>query len=62
MTLPSVQSYASLTIHENPRRRVEPRHREGDRLAENRVFIDLLYFLKQQGLDVLERTKHIGRR
>lgn len=48
-------------------RRVEMRvvdmyRREGDRLAENWVFIDLLYFLKQQGLDVLERTKHIGRR
>jgi len=137
-----VQSYASLTIHENPRRQVEPRlrdgartfagrsfgatdskwcsrfeegiddttfhghvcrfaegkyagwfgwpnltmkargsflgmpachrrvemrvvdmyRREGDRLAENWVFIDLLYFLKQQGLDVLERTKQVGRR
>lgn len=29
--------------------------RDGDKLAENWVFIDILYFLKQQGLDVLER-------
>ena len=29
--------------------------REGDKLAENWIFIDILYFLKQQGLDVLER-------
>ena len=33
--------------------------REGDKLAEHRVFIDLPYFLKQQGLDVLERTRRI---
>lgn len=29
--------------------------RDGDRLAENWIFIDILHFLKQQGLDVLER-------
>ena len=31
--------------------------REGDKLAENWIFIDHLYFLKQQGLDVLERNR-----
>jgi ketosteroid isomerase-like protein len=31
--------------------------REGDKLAENWIFIDVLYFLKQQGLDVLERLQ-----
>jgi hypothetical protein len=31
--------------------------RDGNKLAENWVFIDLLYFLKQQGLDVLERNQ-----
>ena len=36
--------------------------REGDKLAENWIFIDLPHFLKQQGLDVLERTRRIGRR
>ncbi|TLF50542.1 nuclear transport factor 2 family protein [Halomonas urmiana] len=30
--------------------------REGDKLAENWVLIDLPYWLKQQGLDILERT------
>ena len=39
--------------------------REGDKLAENWIFIDHLYFLQQQGLDVLERNralqKHKGR-
>ena len=36
--------------------------REGDKLAENWIFIDLLYFLMQQGDDVLERTRRILRR
>ena len=31
--------------------------RQGDKLAENWVFIDLLHFWKQQGLDILERMK-----
>jgi len=33
--------------------------REGDKLAENWILIDLPYWLKQQGLDVLERSKKI---
>ena len=33
--------------------------RAGDRLAENWIFIDLLHFLKQTGLDVLERNREI---
>ena len=33
--------------------------REGDKLSENWVLIDLLYWLKQQGLDILERTQQI---
>ncbi len=53
VALPSVQSYASLMIHFR---------RKGDKLAENWVFIDLLYFLKQQGLDVLEQTDALRRR
>ncbi|MCS4096200.1 ester cyclase [Rhizobium sp. BK176] len=44
-------------------RRVEMRvvdiyRREGDLLAENWIFIDLLHFLHMQGLNVLERLKH----
>ncbi len=34
--------------------------REGDKLAENWVFIDLLYFLAQQGLDPLKRLQEIS--
>jgi predicted ester cyclase len=37
--------------------------REGDKLAENWVIIDLPYWLLQQGLDILNRTsKIVGRR
>ena len=32
--------------------------RDGEKLAENWIFIDLLYFLMQQGVDVLGRTKN----
>jgi len=38
---------------------VDMYRREGEKLAENWIFIDLLYFLKQQGLDVLERNKSL---
>lgn len=34
--------------------------REGDKLAENWIFIDLLHFWKQQGVDILERTTGIA--
>jgi len=34
--------------------------RDGDKLAENWVFIDVLHFLYQQGLDVLERCREIN--
>ena len=34
--------------------------REGDKLAENWVLIDLPYWLKQQGLDILVRTQQIN--
>lgn len=33
--------------------------RAGDKLAENWVLIDLPYWLKQQGVDILDRTKNI---
>lgn len=36
--------------------------RDGDKLAENWVFIDLLYFLAQQDIDVLARCEQIYRR
>jgi hypothetical protein len=34
--------------------------RHGDKLTENWIFIDLLHFWKQQGLDVLERLKTLS--
>lgn len=34
--------------------------REGDRLAENWVFIDFPWYLKQQGLDVFARMRELG--
>jgi len=34
--------------------------RSGDKLTENWIFIDLLHFWKQQGLDVLERMRTIS--
>jgi len=33
--------------------------RDGNKLAENWIFIDILYFLKQQGLDVLDRNRQL---
>ena len=38
---------------------VDVYYREGDKLSENWVLIDLPYWLKQQGLDILDRTQKI---
>jgi len=38
---------------------VDVYRRDGDKLAENWVFIDMLHFLNQQGLDVLARLKDV---
>lgn len=40
---------------------VDVYRREGDKLAENWIFIDMLHFLKCQGLDVLERMSEVPR-
>lgn len=50
--LPGGQVNASMQV-------VDVYRREGDKLAENWVLIDLPWWLKQQGLDVLERTQQI---
>lgn len=39
---------------------VDVYRRDGDKLAENWVFIDLPYWLLQQGLDVLQRQSQLG--
>ena len=38
---------------------VDVYRREGDKLAENWVFIDMLWYLKQQGLYVLQRMRQL---
>jgi len=35
--------------------------REGDKLTENWIFIDLLHFWNQQGVDILDRIKKTPR-
>lgn len=40
---------------------VDVYRRKGDKLAENWIFIDMLHFLKCQGLDVLERIRSVPR-
>jgi predicted ester cyclase len=47
--------------HPTEMRVVDIYRREGDKLAENWIFIDLLHFLNLQGLDVLERMRQILR-
>jgi hypothetical protein len=42
-----------------PMQVVDVYRRDGNKLAENWVFIDLLWYLKHQGLDALERTTGI---
>ena len=36
--------------------------RDGDKLAENWIFIDILYFLEQKGVDVLARNRELQHR
>lgn len=44
-----------------PMRVVDIYRREGNKLAENWVYIDLLHYLYEQGLDVLTRMRQINR-
>lgn len=44
-----------------PMRVVDLYRRAGDKLSENWVFIDLLHYLNEQGLDVLGRSREINR-
>lgn len=50
MGLPATHRTADMRV-------VDIYRRDGDKLAENWVFIDILHFLKQQGLDVLQRMQ-----
>lgn len=48
------------TNKEGDMRVIDMYRREGDKLSENWIFIDLLHFWKQQGLDVLERMQTVS--
>jgi hypothetical protein len=54
MGLPGAEARAEFRV-------VDIYRREGDKLAENWIFIDMLHFLKSQGVDVLGRLAAIGR-
>lgn len=55
MGLPSTTKRVDMRV-------VDVYRRDGDKLAENWIFIDLLYFMLQQDIDVLERTRRVSRR
>ncbi len=44
---------------EGDMRVIDMYRRDGDKLSENWIFIDLLHFWKQQGIDFLERLKKV---
>jgi hypothetical protein len=47
--------------HPTEMRVVDIYRREGDKLSENWIFIDILHFLNLQGLDILGRMREILR-
>jgi hypothetical protein len=57
LTLGNSGGFLGMTGSPHPAdlRVVDIYRRDGDRLAENWVFIDMLHYLAQQGLDVLGR-------
>lgn len=63
LTVTPTGGYMGLPASNTPSdmRVVDVYRRDGDKLAENWIFIDLLHFLNQQGLDVLERLADIPR-
>lgn len=60
LTMRSTGGFLGLTAssQEADMRIVDLYRREGDKLAENWIFIDILHFLNMQGVDVLARLKH----
>lgn len=63
LSMKNVGGYLGLPAAEQrgEMRVVDVYRRDGDKLAENLVFIDILHFLKCQGLDLLERVKSVPR-
>jgi len=54
MGMPATGKRADLRV-------IDVYRRAGDKLAENWIFIDLLHFWHQQGVDILERSKSVPR-
>ena len=52
--LPASDVHAAMRV-------VDIYRREGDKLAENWIYIDLLHYLYEQGLDILKRMEQINR-
>ena len=53
MGMPGTGQWADMRV-------IDMYRRDGDKLAENWIFIDLLHFWKQQGVDILARTTGIA--
>ena len=62
LTMNPGDGFMGLPASERPveMRVVDMYRREGDKLAENWIFIDLLHYMKLQGVDVLGRCREIG--
>ena len=60
LTMRSTGGFLGLTAssQEADMRIVDLYRRDGDKLAENWIFIDILHFLNMQGVDVLARLSH----
>ena len=62
LTLTPTGGFMGMPASEKPgdMRIIDMYRREGDKLTENWIFIDLLYFWKQQGVDILARATKIN--
>ncbi|MXW84630.1 MAG: ester cyclase [Boseongicola sp. SB0673_bin_14] len=63
MTMRATGGFMGMPANGSPSdmRIVDLYRREGDLLAENWIFIDLLHFFAMQGLDILERLREVPR-
>ena len=63
MTMRPTGGFMGMPANDRPSdmRIVDLYRREGDLLAENWIFIDLLHFFAMQGIDILERLREVPR-
>ncbi len=63
LTLTPTGGFMGMPASETPgdMRVIDMYRRDGDKLTENWIFIDLLHFWKMQGVDILERMTHVPR-